>query len=258
MRQTKTVILATVVTLMLLSCSHTSPTKNTTDKKGITKNGLIQFSGHWIDKTYYTKLLKDKSPKDIQDNALYLIIPEDTAKKAMVIFNFHEGNPDIKINKKGNDFFLETSFDESKENSSSKIIVISNQELRIGYKSFIKVNPYAPKDEDPYILEELLFKGKYQTLDGKTVVLTREGIISGLDQFKHYKPIIDYMNEGMEVNQIIIKDKNTKTGDNIYGFGFDQDTLIIYKLIRPTNDAADDYSPTRFGSPVYKLIRLNE
>ena len=228
------------------------------DKKIITKSGLIPFSGHWIDKTYYTKLLKDKSPNDIQDNALYLIIPEDTANKTIAIYNFHEGNPDIKIDKKGNDFFLETSFDESKENSNSKIIVISNQELRIGNKSFIKINPFAPKDEDPYILEELLFKGKYQTLDGKSVILTREGVISGLDQFKHYKPIIDYMDEWMEVNQIIMKGNNTKTRDNIYGFGFDQDTLIIYKLIRPTNDAADDYSPTRFGSPVYKLIRQNE
>ena len=123
----------------------------------------------------------------------------------------------------------------------------------MGDKTFVKINSSKKLDTEQ-ILEEILFKGKYTNSEGKTIEFKPNGQIVGLDKFHFYDPIIDYFDEGMQVDQIRIG--NSQNELDYYGFKFNKDTLSLYKLNCIEFDStSNNCGIVEYGQLIHKLWR---
>lgn len=256
-------ILFSILTIgLLFSCSSTErqESSNRTTSVDFKKlDTLISFGGYWLGEDYFNSIREFKSPKKAQDGSEFLFIPDRTLKQTMMIYNFHEGNPQLTILKNGPKYQIWTlqndsiseAFDVLQEFSSNEIQVFSPTKIKIGNKNFVKINPFPTKDNFK-ILEEILFKGQYTNAEGKNIEFKNNGELIGLDSFHYYSPNNDYFDEGEQVDQISLV-KSEKDLD-WFGFKFKNDTLELYKLKCITYDSTSHgCGEVEFGQLTYKL-----
>jgi len=233
------------------------------------KSESIPIAGIWVSENYINSLKEKKSPRIAQQgNCLLIIIPERTNEKTSIMDGFHDDFDYYSILKNQNRFEIWETHDNSLSKLEYIIEVISSSKIKIGETILIKIDPFKVKDvlhnglkEEILIQEELLFKGIYLTSDGKKVEFKKNGQINGLDSFYYYKPINDYHDEGMQVDQLILvkSQKNIEWKDlEYYGFKFICDTLELYKLnCLEFDSTSQNCGVVELGKLEYKLWKTN-
>lgn len=213
----------------------------------------ISFSGYWLSEDYYNSIQQFSSPQKAQDGSLFIDIPDKTLQQTIMIYNFHEGGTFLKILKHGNKYEVWEVQDDSLTQRLNTIDIISTTKIKLGEKTFVKINPVKTQNT-VQILEEILFKGIYTNKDGKTIVFKPNGQLVGFDNFNYYNPIIDYIGEGMQVDQVGLG--SSQKDIKWYGFKFNQDTLELYKLDCLTFDSTEHRCiDVGYGQLKYKLWR---
>jgi hypothetical protein len=233
------------------------------------ENENIPIAGIWVSENYINSLKEKKSPRIAQQgNSFLIVIPERTNEKTSIMDGFHDDFDNYFILKNQNRFEIWETHDNRLTKLEYIIEVISSSKIKIGETILIKIDASTVKDflhyglkEEILIQEELLFKGIYLTSDGKKVELKKNGQINGLDSFYYYKPINDYYDEGMQVDQLILVklEKNIDWKDlEYYGFKFNCDTLELYKLNCLEFDSTSrNCGVVELGKLEYKLWKIN-
>lgn len=236
----------------LFSCSLTDKkTAETSLAHFKTKDTIISFTGYWLCKEYSESIHDFKSPKKAQDNSMFIFIPDRTLKQTMMITNFHEGGPVLTVLKNRDHYELWETQEDSLTQQIDKIELIDPMNLKIGNRFYVKINPIQ-NDNNAKILEEILFKGTYSNATGTTIEFKNTGQVIGLDNFTLYEPVIDYIDAGMQVDQIGLG--NDKTEIEYYGFKFHKDTLKLYKLNCLTYDSTENRCvDVAFGLQTHQL-----
>jgi len=213
----------------------------------------IPFAGCWVSENYYKSIKKFKSPRKAQVGAEFIVIPTRTLIQTSIVESFHDGGTIMTVLKNMGKYELWQLDEDTITQHLFNIKVISANKLKIGAKSFIKINP-VEKDNDYLILEDLLFKGNYTSSDGKKVEFKNNGQVKGLDDFKYYSPIIDYTGEGLGIDQLSLS-KNYKD-ETFFGFKFKNNILEIYDIKCLVYDSINkECEDVRFGKLKYKLTK---
>ncbi len=260
------IILVSGLLFNMASCSSNKETNSqviSQDEDFRNRDTLIDISGSWVSENYYTSIKNFKSPKVAQDNSLFIVVPEKTLQKTFMVYNFHEGGEHMKVIKKDSEYELWEYSDEtdSLNRRISSIKIISDNKIRIDTTVFEKVSNVDSYGND-FILEEILFRGIYRSNNGSKIEFTGDGKITGMDDFNYYEPIIDYFDEGMNVDQVYLG-KLTKNLAQIgykfsdrYGFKFSGDTLDLFKLNCVEFDStSNNCGIVEFGERIDRLIK---
>jgi hypothetical protein len=187
----------------------------------------LGFTGAWVNEIYVDSIRKNRSPRQDQWISESCInIPDSTLKTTSMISGFHEGGAEMVIVKDGNQYqFYDPEFKTPKD----IIKPMSPDRLRIGNQYFQKLKQPDMEKYEWGILNEILFDGKYQSQDGKEVVFEIDGYIKGLDSVTYYQPHADYTgDQDLGLDRISMGQSQGHVHE--YGFRFDSDTLIIYRI----------------------------
>jgi hypothetical protein len=228
---------------------------------------IIPIAGCWLSENYLNRINEYKSPKKAQDNSPLIIIPERYNEKTTIMYDFHDNFDYFTIFKNHNKYEIWETHNYLKTKLEFIIEVVSSTKIKIGDTILRKINPLRVNDfyhnglkNEMLIQEELLFKGIYLTTDGKKVEFKNNGQINGLHDFYYYKPISDYFDEGMQVDQLIMvkSEKDIEWKDlEYYGFKFNSDTLELYKLNCIEFDStSQNCAEVENGELLYKLWRI--
>lgn len=218
----------------------------------------LSFAGYWLSESYYNDINAHRSPQKSQEGSedCFVVIPGRTLQPTMMVWNFHEGSEEIAVVKKGPHYQLYEFRADSVESYQKDITLISPDKIKIGDKTFVKITPYAKPNEknNPLILEEILFKGKYQSTDGKEIEFRNDGQVIGLENYRYYQPAIDYIGPGMQINQVSLSAAEDKK--QWMAFTFRQDTLLIYDIKCVEFDKTNnECGLADFGTLKYTLVR---
>jgi hypothetical protein len=212
---------------------------------------IVSFSGSWLSEDYYNSIRQFKSPKKAQDNSEFIVIPERTLQPTIMIYNFHEGGPFLKILKNKGKYEMWEVQDDSLIQRFNEVEIISSSKIILGDKTFEKISPLTQQGNHK-VLEEILFKGHYTSSDGKHIEFKNDGQLTGLDNFNFYEPVIDYFDQGMDVDQIRLR--NTQSKLDYYGFKFIGDTLELYKLnCLEFDSTSKNCGIVEYGQLIHKL-----
>lgn len=192
-----------------------------------TPDTVLSFAGVWVNEIYVDKIRKSHSPRLSQGiMASCIVIPDSTLKETNMVAGFHEGGPQMVVVKIGERYQF---YDPPLKTPLDTIEPLGPRRLRIGNQYFARLSYPDPRKTDWGILEELLFSGKYQKVDGGEVVFGTDGHITGLDSILYYEPVIDFADRGDgQVDRINLGQSHKKLDD--YSFRFDGDTLLIYTV----------------------------
>lgn len=252
----KHILLCILAATTLLSCgSDTKPTQQSAAPaiNFKTNSVPVPFAGSWISEDYLNKIREHQSPRKAQEGSeeCFIQLPDNTLRPATMVINFHEGLSDLVTVSNNGAFQL---WDKQGDTLSSPLYTIqalSADSIKIGDKLFIKINPSATNNE-PRILEEILFKGIYTTKNGERVEFKSNGEVSGLGKYAYYEPVIDYFDAGLQVDQVGLGETADKL--EYFGFKFKKNKLELYKL---KCDAYDDIDKrcveVSFGEKLYEL-----
>lgn len=232
-----------------------------------TQEVVIPFAGYWLSDEYLNCINEFKSPRKANElkGCNFLIIPQKTSEQVTIICDFHEETYFSKISKTKIGFEISWIEQGSISQKLIEVQVISNTQIKIGNKSFTKINPSIDKGffhssiEKRYlILEEILFKGKYLNANNESVEFKQNGEVHGLRSFQYYSPIIYYFNdEGLQVDQVYLGKSEQDKKIEPYGFKFNTDTLEIYKLNCIAFDSTSNKcGEVAFGKLIYKLFKI--
>ncbi len=218
----------------------------------------LPFAGYWLSESYFTDIQQRRSPQKAQEGSeeCLMVIPDSTLKPTLMVWNFHEAIQEINVLKNGDTYQLYETIRDSLTQHFKDVEIISPHKIKIGNKPFVRITPYAKPNEGntPLILEEILFKGKYQTPDGKQVEFKNNGEITGLENYRYYLPAIDYIGPGLQVDQVSLSAIEDKK--EWMAFKFHADTLLIYQLKCIEFDKFNnECGLVDFGPLKYTLVR---
>jgi hypothetical protein len=237
----------------LYSCNNSSPYKAPDYR---TFDTAIYFKGFYVSESYVNKINKYKSPRIAQDSALSVTIPDSTLQTVFWGYNFHEGAGPCIIVKKGNTYEQMDSIEDLAVHKlildtlhPKPITIISSNKIKIGNEVFDKL-------ESDKVGEELLFDGTYTSQTGSEVEFSIDRKVKGLDNYKTYTVLVDYYDEGLDVDQVTL---GTNEKDEMpYAFRFKRDTLSIYELKCLEYDSLDHIcGSVDFGKLKYQLVKKN-
>jgi hypothetical protein len=223
-----------------------------------TTSVALPFSGYWLSESYFNDIKTHQSPQKSQEGSedVFVVIPDSTLQPTMMVWNFHEGSEEIKVLKKDDAYQLYEVVIDSLTRPLKDIKIISPTKIEIGNKAFVKISPYAKPNEknNPLILEEILFKGKYSLADGTEVEFKNNGEITGLENYRYYQPAIDYIGPGLQIDQVSLS--NTEDKKEWMAFKFRGDTLLIHQIKCVEFDKSNnECGLADFGALKYTLVR---
>jgi hypothetical protein len=252
--QNKLLIISSILLSFLFhQCTQEKKVK-TTDYKSL--DTIIPFAGSWINEKYLESIKEFKSPKKAQSNIqeCFIRIPERTLEKTIMIYNFHEAGPAVTLVKNEDEYELWEMDNDSLSKFVARITANSPDKIKIGEDKFVKIN-IKERDGENLILEEILFNRQFLSDKNQKVIFKNDGTIEGLDSLKFYKPMIDYIDAGLQVNQV----KLGKSMDSLfaYGFNFTSDHFEIFRLNCLNYDSAyKSCQDVEFGERIYNLKQL--
>jgi hypothetical protein len=218
-----------------------------------TLDTILSFSGIWVNEEYINKIINTRSPRISQGVVKScIVIPERTLMVTRMIAGFHEGGEDRVVVKDGDKYLF---YNAGLTFIRDSIEIVSQRKIRIGNQYFKRLIHQDTSMNDLGILEEILFKGRYQSEEGKEIDFGEDGHVLGLDSFKFYFPVIDYTDGPADVDHVQLGHANVKLQQ--FGFRFDKDTLLIYKIQCLKFDSAErDCETEALGEIVYRLIKV--
>ena len=224
-----------VLGILVTSCSkpeQQGDSDATTAPDFKTASVALPFAGYWLSESYFNDIKAHQSPQKSQEGSedVFVVMPDSTLQSTMMVWNFHEGSEEITVLKKDDTYQLYEVVADSLTRPLKDIKIISPTKIEIGNKAFVKISPYAKPNEknNPLILEEILFKGKYSLADGKEVEFKNNGEITGLQNYRYYQPAIDYIGPGLQIDQVSLS--STEDQKEWMAFKFRGDTLRIYQI----------------------------
>jgi len=230
----KHTILFALTTATLLSCgSDTKPAQQEQAAAPAihfkTLSAPVPFAGYWISDVYLHDIQAHQSPRKAQQNIdeCFIRIPENTLRPTTMVINFHEGYSDLVTVNNNGAFQLWEKQNDTLALLKYSIENISADKIKIGDKPFTRINIESTGDQ-PRILEEILFKGVYESKKGERVEFKNNGEVSGLGKYKYYTPVIDYFDAGLQIDQVGLGE--TKDNPTYFGFKFKKDKLDLYSL----------------------------
>jgi len=246
----KTYILYLTIPVIILACNSTDKKQNdstATDFK--TLDTIVPFPGFWVNEIYLKNIERTKSPRECQNVSESCIrIPARTLQATSMVSNFHEGAAEMIVLKNRNKYQFYYRYGDTIRNLAYDIQIISNEKIKIGKNTFIKTNEK--------FLEDKLFSGEYLDSAGAKVQFLKDGHITGLGAFTTYAPVYDYLGPGMEVDLVDLGESPEKMTD--FGFKFNKDTLLVYKLNCLIPDSTDNTClKVDFGDLKYRLIKTH-
>lgn len=252
----KRLLFSILVTIALLSCgSDTKPVQQSAAPaiNFKTNSVPVPFAGSWISEDYLNQIRDQQSPRKAQEGSeeCFIQLPENTLRPTTMVINFHEGLSELVTVSNNGAFELWDKQGDSLSSPLYKIQPLSADSIMIDDKLFIRINPET-SNNDPRILEEILFKGTYSTKKAERVEFKSNGEVTGLGKYKYYEPVIDYFDAGLQVDQVGLGETADKL--EYFGFKFKKDKLELYKL---KCDAYDDIEKrcveVSFGEKLYDL-----
>jgi hypothetical protein len=210
---------------------------------------IVPFSGFWVNEVYVKNINKSKSPSKSQNlSESCITIRGRTLQSTSMVSGFHEGAAEMTVLKNGNRFQFYYKYDDTIKELAYDVQIISGDKIKIGNNIFVKTNEK--------FLEDILFSGVYLDSLGNKIQFLKDGRIIGLNDFRMYDPIYDYVGPGMDVDQIDLGQNLNKMTH--YGFKFNQDTLLIYNLNCLVIDSTDNSCmQVDFGDIKYKLTKTH-
>lgn len=254
-------ILLTLIYLTVQACgsdTKTSPTEKASASVSSfkTEKTAIPFAGSWISASYVSSLMEHQSPKVAQEGSMecYFEVPAETLTPTTMIYNFHEGISDlIPVVRRGM-----VELWEKQNDTLFKAMYVLNpftpDTLLLGMKKFVKINPVM-RDGQPAILEELLFKGIYTLKKTGDVEFKANGEVTGLGKYKYYKPVIDYFDAGLQVDQVGLGESPDQW--EYFGFKMIKDKLELYTLkCKAYDSTGKDCVFVGYGDEIYNLRKV--
>lgn len=198
----------------------------------------VPFAGNWISETYLRDIREHQSPRKAQESIeeCYIQLPANTLRPATMVINFHEGISDLVVVSNNNVFQLWEKQGDTLSSVKYSIQPISTDSIKIGDKLFVKINSSSSGNE-PQILEEILFKGMYISKKGAQIEFKSNGEVTGLGKYIFYKPLLDYFDAGLQVDQVGLGETPDKL--EYFGFKFNKNKLDLYKLKCDAYDEVD-------------------
>jgi hypothetical protein len=218
----------------------------------------VPYAGNWLSEDYLHQIQKHSSPRKAQEGSedCYIHIPGKTLMPTSMAFNFHESGPELVVVSKDSAFQLWEKQADSLTRMAYALEIISADKIKLGPKTFIRIQPDAAPSE-PRILEEILFKGNYELKNSQNVTFTPSGEVSGLGKYNYYKPVLDYFDEGLQVDQVGLG--ITRDQMEYFGFKFTGDNLDLFELKCKTyDDTGKRCVEVDFGKKVYSLQRATQ
>jgi len=214
-----------------------------------TLDTALSFAGLWVNETYIDKIRKTGSPRLSQEvTESCITIPARTLQLTRMIEAFHEGGSDLMVVKDHDGYKL---YDSTEATVYENIEVISPSRLKIGNQYFRRMEHYT--GDTQYILEELLFSGRYERENKREVIFMPDGHVQGLDSFSRYIPSVDYTS-GPLVDFDLMQ---MATGNNQYDYGYrlNGDTLRIFHATCAHWDSEKVCDSMAAGPMLYRLVR---
>ena len=235
----------------------TTDTQEVTETASITTTtGEVPFSGTWLAETYYNSIQKDKSPhvaQELVDECFIHILPSKK-DSAFMGYNFHEIGPKLRLVEENGAY---TFWAEQGDTLHAQAFTIEQPDpnhLVLNDIRFVKINATHIQNL-PLILESILFKGKYKNSEGGEVVFTENGDVTGLDNFTKYHVRTDYMDAGLQMDQVGFKAPGVKP--IFYAFKYKGDVLELYEIKCLEMDKQSGVCQfADFGKKLYTLTRI--
>lgn len=219
-----------------------------------TLDTTINFSGYWINEAYVTSVQETKSPvKAIIPEKSCIWIPKRTLIPTGMVYGFHESGEGLVVVRKDSHYEI---WDETLENKRHSILLVKDK-LQIDNDWFVYLNADTTAFKNqPAILEQFLFAGDYEHVDGSVVEFTANGMVKGLEKFKTYSAFVDYVAETNPVNRMALSE--TQSEEKHFAYQFHNDTLLIYTLKCSDYDTNNHCLEESFGELKYRLTRKNK
>jgi len=232
---------------LLCSCSfNKKPHENDNSKSYEKLDTIVPFSGFWLNENYIETVLRTRSPRQSQnENANSIIIPKRTLEVTSIFGALHDGAADMIVVKKPDKYQFYYKYDDTIWDVAYDIKLISKEKIKIGRDTYKKAT-------ENFFLEDLLFKGHYSSDKGANIEFTGNGKVKGLDNYKSYGVVSDYIDEGSDVDQVFLWNDDKHRDE--FGFKFVGDSLFIYKIKCLEYDSvAKMCAKVDFGQLTYKL-----
>jgi hypothetical protein len=245
------------------STSVTEATEELVDEKIEVPKSLY---GYYINVAYLESLRSTKSAKESQEVSSLSIVEvlrKEEQAYLRTIWNLHEGGDNqpiyMETHQKGH---VISSYDNEKlfdlRIKPNGNIVVSQGANIYELERFEPTSIEWGFDVASSIVNQTLFEGQYQ-FGSKTVNLTRDGKVTGIDSIAAYYVNTDYIDAGMGFDKVYLsmKGKKYKGFGDEYGFEFRKDTLEIFRLnclqySSNDDDVCEDHSR---GETVYLLVK---
>jgi hypothetical protein len=218
-----------VITMILICACQPRSISDTKQESVNTTSIAVPFAGQWLSEDYYQSIRSDRSPRKAQEDtdAVFIEIPDSTDQKTSMIYRFHEAGPELVVRRVDSLFQIWEMQGDTLHRMAFSVEVQNDGGLKIGDQRFKRIEAQE-KDNFFQILEEILFKGNYVLPDGKIMEWKANGEISGWDAYSHYHVLLDYMDAGLQVDQVGLG----KTADSLTYFAFkmNDERLELYHL----------------------------
>jgi hypothetical protein len=251
--------------LFLFSCSSPVLKKKTAvpdaEKENLSfkelQDTVVPFAGFWVNKKYIAELQKTRSPHKALEFAgqSCIQIPGRTLNITRMVNSFHDGGADIALVHSKNGYFLRLVSNDSTYGTAIPLSVVNERTMRIERDTFEKVDCVIHEDEEPMLLQKLLFAGNYISDDGKEIRLMEDGKVNGIDSIKYYGPLIDYNWPGApDVDAIYWGTDRSKVHQ--FAFQFKDDSLKFFEMECVGFDSVNlECEKTVLGKHLFDLIR---
>lgn len=226
------------------------------------------LSGCWVDEKYVHRVLSGMSLYDAQIGQLTHFRMKDCysrviwfnkkCKDTALIIYINEVGYYVTFRKTRSGYSVRKGIVDE-DDSVEYVKILAPNKISIKGMVFIRLPiDTGIYDQEPPIIEYLLFKGKYITSTGKEVEFTKNGQVKGLDTINYYLPFVDYYEPGPTRDKLILTRNLNKPFlygyRPYYGFKFNKDTLNIYKLDCKVRDSAShECFEVENGPLLYKM-----
>jgi hypothetical protein len=221
-------------------------------------NEPIPFAGDWLNEKYFTLIQEKRSPRDAQEKVenCFIKIPSHTLDTTVMVYGFHESGPEIVVVKKNDQWELWEVQGDSLDKKAWTAQVIDADHLQLGEDRFVKINSAHGAYDEALILEEILFKGHYKMKGGGEVEFKNTGEVTGLGQYKYYRVLSDYLDAGLDVNQVWLGE--SRDSMDYYGFKSKVKSLDIFHLkCLEFNKESNRCEQVDFGKVAYSLTKMD-
>lgn len=220
-------------------------------------NPAIPFAGDWLNEKYFDLIMDKHSPRDAQEKVenVFIKIPGHMKDTTVMIYGFHESGPDLVVQKKDKAYELWEVQNNALDKKAFSVTVLGPDTLQLGEDRFVRIHAAHGNYGEALILEEILFKGKYELKGGGLVEFDHAGKVKGLGDYTYYEVLTDYLDAGLDVDQVWLG----KTRDNMdhYGFKMSDKNLKIFDLkCLEYNKVEKRCEQVNFGKLAYALTRV--